>query len=87
MWYRSSLRLPFFVGVEHLPNVKSTEGGAVSICPYCLAAMHPRPPVGTSIIFLNGIDTGQSGMVVADEWGTCPSGRFLVKMPYEETSD
>ena len=79
------LSIPLFIGGAHLSNVQRTEGSAVSRCPYCLAARHPWPPVGTSIIFLNGSDAGQSGTVVADEWGTCPPDRLLVKMSYEET--
>jgi hypothetical protein len=73
------------VGGPHLFNVKGTEGGAISRCPYCLASLHPWPPIGTTIIFLNGSVVGQSGMVVADQWGTCPRDRFLVKMSYDET--
>ena len=56
-------------------------------CPYCLAAQSPWPVVGTSLMFLNGIDVGQVGVVVRDKWGTCPSDRFLVKMEYEKQSD
>ncbi|MCP5372659.1 MAG: hypothetical protein H6907_13085 [Hyphomicrobiales bacterium] len=33
-------------------------------------------------MFLNGIDVGHSGLVVADQWDTCPFDKFLVKMPY-----
>lgn len=61
-----------------------TKIGVASECPYCLAAAHPWPPIGTSIVFLNGGEVGQSGVVVADERGICPSDRFLVKMPYDK---
>ncbi len=66
-------------------NVKSSEVGAVAWCPYCLAGMHPRPAIGSSIVFLNESDVGQSGLVMADQWRTCPSDRFLAKMAHEET--
>jgi hypothetical protein len=52
---------------------------------YCLASENPWPPKGTSLVFLNGMHAGQSGVVVEDPWGTCPSDRFLVKMEYEKT--
>ena len=51
-------------------------------CPYCLARQHPWPSIGTSILFLNRWDAGEVGVVVPDQWGTCPSDRFLVKMSY-----
>lgn len=65
----------------------STESSLVAHCPYCLAGMHPWPPIGTSIRFLNGSDVGQVGLVVEDDWGTCPSDRFLVRMGYQKANN
>ncbi len=64
-----------------MARIKKHRRPRASRCPYCLAEQHLWPPIGTSIIFLNGIGVGQSGVVVADRWGTCPPDRFLVKMP------
>lgn len=58
--------------------------GKVPDCPYCLAAQNPRPAVGKSLIFLNGINVGLVGVVVNDVWGKCPSDSFLVRMEYEK---
>ncbi len=62
-----------------------TAGGAITECPFCLARQHPWPQIGTLITLLSGFDVGQSGVVVADQWGTCPPDRFLVKMAYAES--
>jgi len=62
----------------------TTAGGAIAECPFCLARQYPWPQVGTLITLLSGFDVGQSGEVVADQWGTCPPDRFLVKMAYHE---
>jgi hypothetical protein len=71
--------------MANLVVTKGNKSGAVSGCPYCRASENPWPPEGTSLVFLKGIDAGQSGVVVKDSWGTCPSDRFLVKMEYEKT--
>jgi hypothetical protein len=63
----------------------NTAGGAIAECPFCLARRHPWPQIGTSITLLSGYDVGQSGVVVEDQWGTCPPDRFLVKMAYDES--
>lgn len=55
----------------------------ISRCPYCQALAQPWHQPGTSVVFLSGFDAGKIGIVVADRWGTCPSDRFLVQMPYE----
>jgi hypothetical protein len=62
-----------------------TAGGTITECPFCLARQHPWPQIGTLITLLSGFDVGQSGVVVADQWGTCPPDRFLVKMAYAES--
>jgi hypothetical protein len=62
-----------------------TAGGAIAECPFCLARQHPWPQIDTLITLLSGVDVGQSGVVVADQWGTCPPDRFLVKMAHHES--
>lgn len=52
-------------------------------CPYCLAARNLKLPPGTSVIFLSEIDVGQTGIIVSDDFETCPSDQFLVRMDYE----
>jgi hypothetical protein len=70
-----------------LPLTGVLNCGVTSGCPYCLAKENPWPSKGTPLVFLNGMDSGWSGIVVEDPWGTCPSDRFLVKMEYEKRSD
>ena len=69
---------------DALPRSKFDQAGVVSRCPYCLARMHAWPPIGTRIVFLNSSDVGHSGVVMSDQWGSCPSDRFLVQMAYDK---
>lgn len=57
--------------------------GLISRCPFCLAASNRWPIVGTTIIFLTGLDIGHAGKVVEDRPENRRGDRFAVRMPYD----
>lgn len=56
------------------------EFGKKSKCPFCLGRSNRWPSVGTSIVFLTGINAGQEGIVVTFDSKQSSVESFFVKM-------